>query len=220
MRLNKYIKLFLVSFIVLSIHTAKANEELVLKNDPSYVPNFESKYALVAGVNPSFKTTTDITNFSITYGKKMSDFWLDSTLNITNGMFNKLTTNNYSATKLTDAQLLGSKSTLTTFGVGVGRETNYAQTLFPIINLNEYIAANLTYNFFKESVSSKSFTGPGLIAKYSLYKRFSDYLSFGPQFTYNLAVVKRSADNDSETSSARSLTISNLTVGFELSLFL
>ena len=135
-------------------------------------------------------------------------------------MFHKFSSNNPTATGATDDDLAEQENSLTTFGVGIGRETRYAQTLLPFDDIYELMAANITYNSYKEDFSGKSFSGPGLLAKFSVYKRFNDYFSAGAHFNYNLAVVKRSEEFDGETSSARSLTLGFLTVGFDLSFYL
>lgn len=139
---------------------------------------------------------------------------------MTSAFFNKISTNNSLATGLDSSLLYNTSTSLTTLGLGIGRETRYAQTLLPFEEIYELMSADLTYNIFNESVSGKSFTGPGLLAKFSLYKKFSDYMSLGTQFTYNLASVKRAAEVDTETSSSRALTLSYLTLGFDLSFYL
>jgi hypothetical protein len=176
------------------------------------------------GLNPSIQNASDISSFNFSYGKKietnLDNFWVDTNLLLTTGAFNKMTTNNSSATGLMNEQLMNTKSSLMTIGIGISRESRYAQNLLEIKDIYELMATDLTYTFYKEKISGNSFTGPGVIAKLSLYKKFSDYFSAGTQFTYNLAVVKRSAINDAETSSARSLTISYLIFGFDLSFYL
>jgi hypothetical protein len=104
--------------------------------------------------------------------------------------------------------------------VGVGRETRYAQTLLPFNDIYELMAANITYNSYKEDYSGRTFSGPGILAKFSVYKKFNEYFSAGAHFNYNLAVVKRAAENDEETNSQRSLTLGFLTLGFDISFYL
>ena len=218
-KISKIIFIFL-SLSLVSISSAFAIEELVLNTEAKFHPTYENRFSFLVGVNPSVTKAGDVTNFAFSYGKKREDYWFSSSLVLTNGVFNKISTNNPSATGLTSDQLFATKSTLTTFGVGLGRESRYAQTLIPISDIYEYMSADITYNLFKESVSAKSFSGPGMFAKISLYKKFSEYFSAGTQFTYNLAVVKRAQDNELESSSVRSLTISYLTVGFDFCFFL
>lgn len=214
-------KTFLL-FLLLSLisNVAIAREELVINSEAAFIPSHENRLSFLMGLNPSMQKTGDITNLHFAFTKKMDDYWLDSNIILTNGVFSKLTTNNSLSTGLTNEQLIGSKSTHTTIGLGVGRESRYTQTLIPFSDIYELMAANLTYNIFKEPTSTKSFSGPGMMAKFSVYKRFSDYFSVGPQFTYNLAVVKRAQENDLETSSSTSLTVSYLTIGFDLSFYL
>jgi hypothetical protein len=206
--------LLLVSFISLIPAKTYAVEELVLNSETSFNPSFENRFSFLLGVD------TDLRNMTFSFGKKINDYWLDTNLMITNGLFTKMTTNNQAATGLTNDQLVDTKNTLTTVGLGIGRETRYIQTLLPFNDLYELMAADLTYNIYKETASNQSFTGPGMIAKFSMYKRFSNYVSAGLSGTYNLAVVKRSANDDTEVSSNRSLTMSYVTIGFDLSFFL
>lgn len=197
-----------------------AVDEFSLRSETEYVPTFSNRFSLNLGINPSLTKSADVTNFAFSYGKKMDNFWLDTSLLITSGIFNKISTNNPSATGLTDVQLAETKSSLTTFGVGIERISQYTQSLLPFKNLYEFVAADVTYNIFKESTSGKSFSGPGILAKFVLYNNFSEYFSAGTQLSYNLASVKRAAELDTETSSNRSLTLSYLTVGFDISFYL
>lgn len=216
---NKTISLLLLVTLTTSA-SLWAAEEFVLRSEETFNPTYQNRFSLMMGVNPSLQKAADISNFNFSYAKKLESYWLDTNVHYTRGLFGKLTKNNATATGLSDAQLADTTSTLLTLGVGVAHETRYAQTLLPFTDIYELMAANLTYNVFNEPTSSKSFTGPGILAKFSVYKRFSDYFSAGTQFTYNLAVVKRAQDVETETSSVRSLTLSYLTVGFDLSFYL
>lgn len=197
-----------------------ALDELILNSDPSFIPTFQSKFSFMLGLNPSLQKSAELSNLVFAYDRKIDDFWLDASFLITNGAFNKMTTNNPDATGLTNGETIDTKSTLTTFGVGIGRDFHYVKALLPYKGIYEFIAADLTYNIYKERASDKSFTGPGMMAKYSLFKKFSDYFSAGAALTYNLAVVKRSTEKSTENSSQQSLTMSFATIGFDLSFFL
>jgi hypothetical protein len=214
--------LFVVAllFIISSVQMAGAVENFSLNTEPVFSPTFLNRVSFLVGLNPSLTKAGDVVNFNASFAKKMEDYWLDTTFMITSGAFNKITTNNAAATGATDDALFDTKSTLTTFGVGVSRESRYSQTLLPFDGMFEVISADITYNLYKETTTGKSFTGPGIIAKFSLFKKFSDYVSMGPQLLYNLAVVKRAQDIDTETSSVRSLTMSYVTIGFDLSFYL
>lgn len=219
--MKKTMLLLLLAVLSTTLAPTRAlGEELVINSEAAFIPSYHNRFSFMLGLNPNVQKAADVTNFTFSFAKKMEDYWLDTNLFYTSGLFSKLTTNNPSATTLSDEQLADTKSTHLSIGVGIGRETRYTQTLLPISEIYELMAANLTYNIFKEPTSTKSFTGPGMMAKFSVYKKFSDYVSAGTQFTYNLAVVKRAQDFDTESSSASSLTLSYLTIGFDLSFYL
>lgn len=194
--------------------------ELIINSDSTFNPTHENRFSFLLGVNPSLSKSGDMSNFTFSYGKKTENYWIDSNLAMSKGLFKKFSANNQSATGATDAQLEEQQNSLTTIGVGIGRETRYAQTLLPFDDIYELMAANVTYNSYKEDFSGKSFSGPGILAKFSVYKRFNDYFSAGAHFNYNLAVVKRAQEIDTETNSQRSLTLGFLTLGIDLSFYL
>lgn len=210
----------LILFLCLISATAYANEELILKSESTFTPSLENRFGLTLGFNPSLSESSNVSNFTFNYAHKMTDFWLDANASFVKGLFNELSANNARATGATDADLEEQKNTLLSLGVGIGRQTYYAQTLLPFDNIYEYMAADLTYNTYKEDFSGQTFSGFGMIAKYSVNKRFTDYFSAGAHFNYNLAVVKRDENADTETSSDRSLSIGFLTVGIDISFYL
>lgn len=213
-------KTFITLILLCFCQILLANDETIINNLNPFESTRENRFGFMMGIYPSLKSSTDMTNYTFSYAKKLENFWIDSNLHITNGFARRLSANNPAATGLTDTMLADQKNTLTTFGIGIARETQYAQTLIPLNNLYELMAANLTYSIYKESLSGKNFSGPGLLAKFSLYKMFSEFYGAGLHFNYNLAVVKRSQENENETSSARTLTMGFLTVGFDLSIYL
>lgn len=203
-----------------SLSAFAANGELILNTESTFNPTHTNRFSFMLGVNPSLTKVSEMKSFTFSYGKKFESFWADANVMMSTGLFKKFSANNQPATGALDTQLEEQENSLTTIGVGIGRETRYAQTLLPFNDLYELMAANLTYNIYKEDFSGKSFSGPGILAKFSLYKRFNEYFSAGAHFHYNLAVVKRSQELDTETSSARSLTLGFLTMGVDLSFYL
>ncbi len=213
---NKFI---CITFLLLSSNLYAAQYD-VLNNLNPIEYKHENRITFMYGMNPSFKNSTDVNNIAVSYSEKKQDFWWDSNLLITKGLFNRVALNNASATGVTSTQLAEQSNSLVSFGFGVGRETRYTQTLLPFENLYEMMSANLTYNFYNEDYSNKSFTGPGILAKVSVYKMLNEYFSVGTHLNYSLSVVKRAQEFEDERSAARSLTMSFVTVGFDLSLFL
>jgi hypothetical protein len=210
----------LILLLCLFCGIANAHDQLVLNTEPVFVPSLENRFGFTMGFNPSFSEASNLTNVTFSYAHLMTDYWFDTNVSFIKGLFDEMSANNQSATGATDLDLEEQKNTLISLGIGVGRETRYIQTLFPIDNISEMIAADLTYNIYKEDFSGETFYGPGMIAKYSANKRFSDYFSAGAHFNYNLSVVKRANKAEGETSSARSLTIGFVTVGFDISFYL
>lgn len=185
-----------------------------------YNPSFNNKFSFMYGVNSSLTKAGDLSGFTLGYARKLDGFWLDANFQSSTGLFSKFSANNPLATQATDEELMDQKNTLSSFGIGIGIETQYFQELFSTKNLYEYIATNLAYYSYKEDYSGKSFTGPGLHAKFQIDKRFNNYLAAGINLNYHLAMVKREQEHDEEKSSDRNLTIGYMTLGFHLNFYL
>ena len=213
-------QLYILSLLLMMATTVDSAETLDLKSESEFNPSHTSKFSFLYGVNPNLYKLTDISDFTFSYSNQQKDYWFDSNLSVTRGIFKKISTNSYSATGVLNNDINDSSRNLITFGAGVARKTTYIRDLLSWDSWYEMSGANLTYNMFKESVSSKNFTGFGILTKFGLYHKSSDYFSYGTQFLYRLAVVKRAADYNTETSSPRSLTLSHLSLGIDLSFFL
>lgn len=214
-------KLFLITIFYIftsSVYSA----EFMLNTEPTFTPTFQNRFSLLLGLNPSMTKTNQLKNIHLAYGRNSeANRWWDFNFTMTKGYMNHMTTNNSSATTLSSSDFnADTDSTHLALGVGINYETKYIQTLVPFQGMYEVMGASITYNSFKDANALNSFTGPGLIAKYSVLKKLNDYVSFGGNFIYNLAVVKRSQQSDTENSSSRSLTLSYLTIGIDLSFFL
>lgn len=212
-------QLFIVLSLLFSTTNAFSASELVMNTDSTFNPSHDNRFSFMLGFNPSLTRAADLSNFAFSYGKQFDRWSIDTNVLMTKGLFSEFSANNPTATQATDFQLAEQQNSLTTIGLGIGRETRYAQTLLPFDDIYELMAANLTYNIYKEDYSGKSFVGPGILAKFSVYKKFNDYFSAGTHFNYNLSVVERQKENN-ETTSERSLTIGFLTIGFDISFYL
>ena len=210
----------ILPLLCITLLTRIEASELTIRSESSFIPNYSNRFSFMAGVNPSNTKPNDMSNITLSYGKGIKDYWIDTNFAMNKGLSKKFSTNNKAATGASDSQLEETQNSLTTLGIGIARETRYSQNLLPFDNMYELMAANLTYNSYKENFSEKNFSGPGLLAKFSVYKRFSNFFSAGAHFNYNLAVLKRAQEIKSETSSERSLTLGFLTVGIDLSIYL
>ena len=214
----KKILIFLFAIVLNSQIWASEKSNYVYDSD--YAPSFNNRFSFMFGMNPNFVKPADVLNFAFAYSNKVDTYWLDAHVSITNGIFRKITTNNPAATGTSGDTIDKKRDNLTTFGFGFSKETRLSQDLFGSNSTYEISTAALTYNIFKEQTQSKSFTGPGVLAKFSLFKKANEYSSIGGLLSYHLAVVKRSKDYDNEPSSSTSLTLSHLTIGLDFSFFL
>jgi hypothetical protein len=213
-------KISILLFVIAFNAQVMAGDILKINYDNEFTPTFNNRFSFMLGANPNFVRPTDILNFAFAYANKFNNFWLDAHVSITNGVFRKLTTNNSAATGTSGQTLEDKRDNLTTFGLGFSKESKLSQEFFNSNSTYEISTASLTYNIFKEQTQSKSFTGPGILTKFSLFKKTSESSSIGGLLAYHLAVVKRSKDYGTEPSSSSSLTLSHLTIGLDFSLFL
>ncbi len=198
-----------------------AQEEFKLNDEVGFIPKFDQRYNVGFTFNPSMTKTNQVLGLDGSYSSKFSNnYWLNYQGAIFQNQFNAVSKNNASATKLTDLELADAKASHVMFGVGLSVHSEFFGELFPFNNVYEISSAALTYNLFKFTDGNKVFNGPGILAKYSIHKKMNDYVSIGGNFIYNLAVVKRAQDVDTETSSSRSLTISYLSIGFDVNFYL
>lgn len=212
--LNKII----VSFLCFSL-SSLAMAEFELKSESSYNPEFNNRYTFILGLNPSLARSQDVKSFQFAYGRKIDEtFWVDGFFQSTNASFRDIGENNASATGVSDVDINEASEKLTLFGVGVQYKSRYSAILLPF-DLYETSTASLVYATMSEDAGGKSFSGPGLKAKFSIMKPLGNYTHIGLNMDYNLLTLKRAQDG-TETSSARSLTASWLTLGFDISFFL
>ena len=191
-----------------------------LSNTNDYAPSLSNRFSIFGAVNPNPGQLTSLSTISASYATKLSTYWLEFNLQASSGMFQKMTMNNALATGLTDTALYDSRSTHSSLGVGAMLESNYARIFFNSESLYETSSAYLTYNMFKAGPVSSTFTGPGIMTKFSLCKKFTDVFSLGANLNYQLASVKRASNAATEPSSAQSLTVSYVTLCVELILTL
>lgn len=214
----KYRLITFLTFAFISFNLSAQDFKVNSMSD--FNPSHENKFTLGYGVNSSLLKATDLSGFQLSYARKLEHLWLDVSFSSHTGLFSKFSANNQTATGATDDDLIEQKNSLMHVGLGMGLETNYSRDFFNSQDTFEYVAANLGYYSYKEDFSGESFSGPGINAKFQLYRRLSEFFSVGANVNYHLAMVKRKALNDGESSSDRSLTLGFLTLGLDLNLYL
>lgn len=183
--------------------------------------NHTNKFSLSYGVNTSLLKAADLNSISASFAKKGSErLWYEVNFQSATGLFSKFSANNAMATGATDDMLVDQKNKLMSLDLAVGLESSYTQNLLALKDVFEYISAGIGYYSYSEDYSGEKFTGPGIHAKFQVYKRMSDFFSAGLNFNYHLASVKRKALSDTESGSDRSLTLGFATIGLDFNIYL
>jgi hypothetical protein len=196
-------------------------KEFEVNGEERYVSNYDNRFGFDLGINPSLLHAQDVKKFQFSFAKKIEDQWLDLNVTYSSGALAKMGENNFTATNLDDTAFHQLNSTnYLAFGAGITLETEYAKNILPFKNIFETSTAAFTYNILKDNNLNSTFIGPGMMAKFALLNKFSNAISLGANFVYNLAVVKRSQNNDLETSSMRTLTLSHFTIGVDFNFYL
>ncbi|MCO4793309.1 MAG: hypothetical protein KC493_06350 [Bacteriovoracaceae bacterium] len=233
-------KIFLALFFFLSINisyaqyvgerfeeTSEDNDELLtrerdaatgLLREAYNIKNDQSKYSFLYHFNSDVKDIASISTFEFIYGTKRDFGWLDFSIAKISGEFQELTENNPSLGS-TSQEFLEESAGLLVLGVGLGFRTKYIRHLVAIDTLYETIAASLTYNQFDENFRSEKFAGPGIKADFGIHKRTSEAFHFGWKMSYNLAHVKKAKEFDTEGSAGRSLLLTWLSFGLDLTFY-
>lgn len=215
--MNKNILILIISLFSFMIYA----EEFELRSESAYKIEHNNRYTGIFGLNPSMTKSNQIMNAHFAYAKNTEENrWWELNFTYTQAYANKITTNNSAATGMNSQTFGGTDySNQLAFGAGISYESKYFQNLLPIDDIYEISSASGTLDIFKNTSAGKSFIGPGMLARFSILKRFNNYIAFGTNFVYNLAVVKRSQDAN-ENSSSRSLTLSHLTLGLDFTFYL
>lgn len=180
-----------------------------------------SKFSLSYGVNTSLLKAADLNSVGVSFARKGSGrLWYEVNFQSATGLFSKFSANNPTATGATDDMLADQKNKLMSLDMAVGLESSYTQNLLAMKDVFEYISAGLGYYSYSEDYSGEKFSGPGIHAKFQVYKRLSEFFSAGLNFNYHLATVKRKALSDTESGGDRSLTLGFGTIGLDFNIYL
>lgn len=210
----------LTFFLLIQFWAFPTNAEFELKSESSFAPEFNNRFSIGFGLNPSIGRSQDIKTLSFSYAREWDDnFWVIGSYLLTGIKFSDLAENNSSATNVSTELIEDEAERLNSLGIGVGYSSRYIANLIPF-DLYEFTEALVTYSRFSEKVGEESFSGPGFMAKYSVIKPIGNYTHLGLHFDYNLSSFKRAAENDEETSSQRGFSASWMTFGFNVIFFL
>lgn len=200
------------------LSTRQRDSETGLLREVYNVKADKGKYSFLFHVNSDLKDIADISTFEFIYGFKRDFGWIDFSIAKTSGEFQELTENNPSLGALSQ-ELMEERGGVLTLGLGVGFRTNYVRHLIAMDTLYETVAASLTYNQFDETFRGEKFSGPGIKADFGIHKRTSESFHFGAKMSYNLAHVKKAQEFEGQNSAARSLLLTWLSLGLDLTFY-
>ncbi|TNF01321.1 MAG: hypothetical protein EP326_04640 [Deltaproteobacteria bacterium] len=233
----KYLLIILLQLLMLNANaqyigdryaeTAEDNDELLtrerdedtgLLREAYNIKQDSGRYSFLYHINADLKNAVDISTFEFIYGQKRDFGWLEFSIAKISGEFQELTENN--AALGGESQDLQEESDgVLVLGVGLGWRTKYVRHLVAMDTLYETISAQVTYNQFDENFRGESFSGPGIKADFGIHKRTSEAFHFGVRMSYNLAHVKKAQEFEGHSSPARSLLLTWLSLGLDLTFY-
>lgn len=181
-----------------------------------------SRFSAIIRTNFNVQKMDGLRSFEAIYAKKMELFWAEFIVQKTTARYECLTKNNDNVSP-SNSDLEQSSSDLLTLGLGLSLRSAVVQdVLGDIFNTDRFFettAAALTYNRFNDTYRAATFSGPGFRADYGIHYRAYPSFHMGPRFSYNLALVKKPAEGEGQTSTNRSLTLSWVSLGLDFSFY-
>jgi hypothetical protein len=179
-----------------------------------------SRISLLYHINADLMSAADISTFEGIYAKKFEFAWAEFFVNKSTLKIREITSYNSSAFKSTSEELINDEgSDFINFGAGLSYRTSAIQHLINSDSWFESVGASLGYAQLSNTPSDTKFSGPSLKADFGVHNRSSKFFHLGMKFSYNLASVKRSRENETEDGSARALTLSWVSMALDLSYY-
>jgi len=186
----------------------------------NYNTSFDkNRYSLLVHASPNFMEISDFIGFEFIYGRKMDFAWWEISATRSQASFDEITDIDTTVINASKTDLEESTSTLLTVGTGLSYRSNLIQNLISWHDLYETTSAHIQYVSMTEEVTSESLSGLGFKADFGIHKRSSKSFHYGLKMSYNIANVKRAALTDTETSSARSLTLNWISLALDLTYY-
>lgn len=104
---------------------------------------------------------------------------------------------------------------LTILGIGMAHRFKFILDFIDNKRLYEQVNWFITYNRDNDGFTNNSYSGPGLVADYEIFKRSSQRMYYGWKLSYHLASVGRSVE-DGERNREGRLTLSWVSMGFNI----
>jgi len=135
-----------------------------------------------------------------------------------NMLFNEVveTTNLYTITSPVQTTI----EPYSSIGIGYGIRSHIFRDIFRANKSFETMSFSLSYDSLNEQVTGDIFNGLGFQIGLGLYKLLSSKIYYGLKADYHLSNLRRAPLNSLQTTSERSLTLSWLSLGINLSMYL
>ncbi len=163
---------------------------------------------------------TDLTaqmGYEVSYAHLVRDMWIEAFANIINAKFRTIG----DPSQLTgDREEINETSeSINSFGLGFGYRSHYIQGLLDNKRLGELISAYLTYYSMSEAYTQTSYSGVGIRTDFGIFHRSSESTQLAMRLSYNLAPLTHAPEFEGQTHNERSLTLSWVSLGVDLSFY-
>jgi hypothetical protein len=200
------------------------NTSLGIKDKRQYTGRDNSQFDLAYHGSARPGEISKLSSFEASYmrrTKNYSQIWWGGMIKITKAPFS-LVSDNQKANATDDVndesqfqRPESANSNITTFGFGAGYRFKLLLDFKKTKDIFEQVNAFATYNQWNESFIGKAYKGYGLTTDYLIYKRSSTSFLYGLKYSYNFALMERSAIA-SEKAQDRSLVLSYSSLAFEI----
>lgn len=184
----------------------------LLKED-SILDKDRNRLSLVYHFNKDFSSLAGIQNIEGIFAKKISSYWVELFAFQLSAKHSEIFA---SGTSLDQGD---SDDSIFAFGASVSYRGDWVQDFLGSNNLYSMTSAGIGYYNYTNNFTEDSYKGVGLKCDFGMHYRTSATFHYGMKMTYHLAPMTRAAEFEGEPSSARSVTASWLSLGFDLSLY-
>lgn len=164
--------------------------------------------------NRDFASLSDLQTIEAQYSFKVDSIWVELYALRLSALYSEI----FDTTSVSIDQG-ESNDSISAFGLGVSYQGKWIQELINNKRLFTTTFAGLGYYNYSNEFTGQSFTGVGLKTDFGLHIRQSTKFHYGLKMSYHLAPMTREAAFEGEPSSARSLTASWLSFGFDFSIY-
>ncbi len=183
-----------------------------------YTEQDQHRFSLLIHANQDPKGLTDILAFEAIYAHRLKAVWLEFFIQQTKARFGEIAQPT-TALGTDPVKQQASQDTINMIGGGIMHRSSWVQNLIDSDKVFTSTSANFSYSSLSDELLQKEFKGAGLKADFGLHRRSSRTMHYGIKMSYHLAKLKRPQEFETETSSQRTLLLTWLTFGFDLSFY-